>query len=123
MYSWLLVVSAWIVALALTNPQLCVQLDVIHVEDAPDHCSIVPLFGMIWFWGFMLMHHSRGGRVTSWCLTHLMLTLAVTLELTSRVVFHNLIKFLMKALSVLLILYSSKHYSVHVCGIDLSAFL
>ncbi len=55
------------------------------------------------------MQNSRGDRVSPWYIPHLMLTLPIGLELTFGVVFHSPTEFLMKALSVLLMLYSYKH--------------
>ena len=69
------------------------------------------------------MLNSRGDRASPWYMLHLMLTWAICLELASREVIQNLIQFLMRALSVLMVLYSSKHSSIHACDIESFRFL
>ena len=64
------------------------------------------------------MQNSSGDSASPWYMPHLMLTWAIGFELASRVVFHISIEFWMKALRFLLILYSSRHSSIHVCGIE-----
>uniref|UniRef100_A0A3P9IF63 IQ motif and ubiquitin domain containing n=1 Tax=Oryzias latipes TaxID=8090 RepID=A0A3P9IF63_ORYLA len=61
------------------------------------------------------MQNSSGDRASPWYIPHLMDTCASGFPLASRVVFHSFIEFPMKALRVLLMLYSSKHSVIHVC--------
>ena len=75
-----------------------------------------PLFMMIWWRGFSPLQNSRGDKAPPWYMPHLMLTWAIGLELASRGVFNNS-KFSSwwRLLVLFLILYSSKHSSIHPC--------
>lgn len=50
--------------------------------------------------------------------SHLTVTCRITSELASSVVFNSLIEFMMKAISTPLALYSAKHSSIHMRGIN-----
>lgn len=78
-----------------------IQLDVIHVEEVSDGYSTsepvsVATFVMIWLTGFRPMPDS------SWDREKIIVTCTIRFE------------FLMKDISVLVMLYSPKHSSIHV---------
>ena len=61
---------------------------------------------------------SRGDRASPWYMLYLKLTWPIGFEKASRVVFHSPVEFLMKALNLPLLLYSSKHSNIHVNSVE-----
>lgn len=57
---------------------------------------------------------SSRDSASPWYVSHLRVTWAIGFELNSGVVLHSLMEYFMKVLSVLLLLYSSKHSDIHV---------
>lgn len=77
-----------------------------------------PLFVIKCLRGFRSMQNSSRDSASPWYIPPFMVMCAMASELVSRVVLNSYAEFLMNLVSALLVLYSAKHSSIIVWGIE-----